>query len=380
VSGPLAGRTVVELAGIGPAPFAGMLLADMGADVIRVDRPGGADLPAATLQSDLLNRGKRSVVVDLKRPEGVAVLLALAADADVLIEGYRPGVMERLGLGPEVVLARNPRLVYGRMTGWGQHGPLASSAGHDVDYIAVTGALHAIGAAGGPPQIPLNLLGDFGGGSTYLVMGVLAALLEAGTGRGQVVDAAIVDGTAHLLALTHTMLNSGRWADERGANLLDGGTPFYAVYATSDGGHMAVGALEPRFFAELVRLLDLPPGVLEPATQHDPASWPAMRRTLAETFARRTRAEWTEVFAGTDACVAPVVALREAAAHPHIAARGTVTDTDGVLQPGVAPRFSHHPTAAPGRSPALGAHTREVLDKLALDTDRLLADGVAVQA
>jgi alpha-methylacyl-CoA racemase len=376
--GPLAGTTVIELAGIGPGPFACMALADMGADVIRVERPTASDLPPAPPKVDVLNRGKRSIVLDLKRPEAVEILLALAARADVLVEGYRPGVAERLGVGPDAVWARNPALVYGRMTGWGQTGPLAATAGHDIGYIAITGALGAIGEAGGPPQIPLNLIGDFGGGSTYLVMGILAALLEAGrSGRGQVVDAAIVDGAAHLLAAIHTLLGSGRWVDRRGSNMLDGGTPYYAVYETSDGRHMAVGALEPKFYAELVRLLELD---VNPADQHDRERWPGLRTALAEAFGARTQAEWTEVFDGTDACVAPVVGLREAAAHPHIADRGSIVEVDGVLQPGMAPRFSAHPVAAPPAAPVPGQHTKEVLAQAGLDVDGLVASGVAIQA
>ncbi|MGQ0837544.1 CaiB/BaiF CoA transferase family protein [Actinokineospora sp.] len=372
--GPLAGTTVIELAGIGPGPFACMALADMGADVIRVERPTAAGLPKA----DVLNRGKRSIVLDLKRPEAVRTLLALAARADVLVEGFRPGVAERLGVGPDAVWAHNPKLVYGRMTGWGQAGPLASSAGHDIGYIAITGALGAIGEAGGPPRIPLNLVGDFGGGSTYLVMGILAALLEAGrTGRGQVVDAAIVDGAAHLLAAIHSLLGSDRWVDRRGSNMLDGGTPYYAVYETSDGRHMAVGALEPKFYAELVRLLELD---VDPADQQVPEHWPALRAALAEAFGRRTQGEWTRLFDGTDACVAPVLSLREAAAHPHIAERGSLVEVDGVLQPGTAPRFSAHPVAPPAAPPAPGQHTMEVLRQAGLDAEALVAGGVAVQA
>ncbi len=269
--GPLSGCRVVELAGIGPGPFAGMILADLGAEVVRVDRPAPGEPRAERF--DVLGRGKKSVVLDLKRPEAVAAVLDLVAAADALIEGYRPGVAERLGLGPAECLARNPRLVYGRMTGWGQEGPLAQQAGHDIAYIAVTGALHAIGEEGGPPQIPLNLLGDFGGGSTYLVIGVLAALWAVrGGAPGQAVDAAIVDGAAHLLAMTHGMLAAGGWADERGVNLLDGGAPYYAVYATADGRHMAVGALEPKFYAEFLARLGLDE---DPARQHDRSGWAA---------------------------------------------------------------------------------------------------------
>jgi alpha-methylacyl-CoA racemase len=376
MTGPLTGTTVVELAGIGPGPFAAMLLADLGADVVRVERPAGGDVPAAN-PADVLNRGKRSVVLDLKDPAAVEAVLALCADADVLIEGNRPGVTERLGLGPEDVWARNPRLVYGRMTGWGQDGPLASRAGHDIGYIAVTGALHAIGEHDGPPQVPLNLLGDFGGGSTYLVVGVLAALLEArGTGRGQVVDAAIVDGTSHLLAAIHTLLGSGRWRDERGVNLLDGSTPYYAVYPTSDGGHMAVGAIEPKFYAQFVELLGVD---VDPTLQNDRSTWPDTRARFTAAFATRTRSEWTAVFEGTDACVAPVLSLTEAASHPHVAARGSVVERDGLLRPGPAPRFPAHPGDADRPAYAPGADTRAALAAAGVDVDALLSAGAAVQ-
>jgi alpha-methylacyl-CoA racemase len=349
--GPLSGCRVVELAGIGPGPFAGMILADLGAEVVRVDRPVAGERPGSE-RFDVLGRGKKSVVLDLKRPEAVAAALGLVAAADVLIEGYRPGVTERLGLGPAECLARNPRLVYGRMTGWGQDGPLAQQAGHDIAYIALTGVLHAIGEQGGAPQIPLNLLGDFGGGSTYLVIGVLAALWAVRSGApGQVVDAAIVDGAAHLLAMTHGMLAAGAWADELGVNLLDGGAPFYAVYATADGRHMAVGALEPKFYAEFLARLGLDE---DPARQHDRNGWAALRRRIADTFATRTQSEWTEAFSGSDACVAPVLGLREAADHPHVAARGTLVSRDGVLQPAPAPRFSATQAAPVAPPPAPG--------------------------
>ena len=348
--GPLSGCRVVELAGIGPGPFAGMILADLGAEVVRVDRPAPGEPRAEPF--DVLGRGKKSVVLDLKRPEAVAAVLDLVAAADALIEGYRPGVAERLGLGPAECLARNPRLVYGRMTGWGQDGPLAQQAGHDIAYIAVTGALHAIGEEGGPPQIPLNLLGDFGGGSTYLVIGVLAALWAVrGGAPGQAVDAAIVDGAAHLLAMTHGMLAAGGWADERGVNLLDGGAPYYAVYATADGRHMAVGALEPKFYAEFLARLGLDE---DPARQHDRNGWAGLRQRIAGRFALRTQADWTLVFDGSDACVAPVLGLREAADHPHLAARGTLVARDGVLQPAPAPRFSATPAGPVAAPPARG--------------------------
>ncbi|MEE2033024.1 CaiB/BaiF CoA transferase family protein [Rhodococcus chondri] len=378
-TGPLAGLTVLELAGIGPAPFACMHLADMGATVIRVDRPSGGETAGPPPEEDLLNRGKQSVVLDLKQPSAVEAFLTLVETADVVVEGFRPGVAERLGIGPDAVWARNPKVVYGRMTGWGQFGPLAHTAGHDLGYIAVTGALHAIGTAGGPPQIPLNLVGDFGGGSAYLVIGILAALREAElTGRGQVVDAAIVDGASHLLAGTHALLATERWTDERGVNLLDGGAPFYSVYETSDGRYMAVGSIESKFYAELLRLLELDE---DPRAQNDRDGWPALRKRLAEVFQLRTQSEWTEIFAGTDACVAPVLSLRESAHHVHLAERGTIVAPDGVLQPGFAPRFSahSHPTEIP-LPPALGEHTRAVLTGAGVNADGLIAEGVAAQA
>jgi alpha-methylacyl-CoA racemase len=377
MTGPLQGLKVVEIAGIGPGPFAAMLLADLGAEVIRVDRPGGGGLSLG--DRDVLNRGRRSVAVDLKHPDGAEVVLRLAERADVLIEGYRPGVAERLGIGPQACLARNPRLVYGRMTGWGQDGPLAATAGHDLAYIAVTGTLHAIGRAGGPPQVPLNLVGDFGGGSMYLVVGVLAAVWEAArSGRGQVVDAAIVDGTAHLSAIMHGFVSLGLWRTERGTNLLDTGAPFYDVYETSDGEYMAVGAIEPQFFAVLVELLGIAERVPE---QNDRERWPELRELIASTFRTRTRQEWTEVFAGSDACVAPVLSAREAPEHPHLAARGTLVERDGLTQPAPAPRFSR--TAAElGLPPcAPGAHTLEALKAWGFeDADALAAAGAVVQA
>ncbi|WP_416955363.1 CaiB/BaiF CoA transferase family protein [Streptomyces sp. Agncl-13] len=377
-TGPLSGCRVVELGGIGPGPFAGMLLADLGAEVVRVDRPERADEPDAGGPGDVLNRGKRSVVLDLKHPAGPAALLQLAAHADVLIEGFRPGVTERLGIGPHECLARNPRLVYGRMTGWGQTGPLAAAAGHDLTYIALTGALGAIGDTGGPPQIPLNLVGDFGGGGCYLVIGVLAALHAVGsTGVGQVVDAAIVDGTAHLLASTFGKLGRGVWTDERGVNQLDGGWPFYAVYGTKDGRHVAVGALEAKFYRRLIELLKLD---VDPDLQHDRATWPELRRRLAERFAERTRDEWAALFEGTDACVAPVLGLAEAAAHPQLAARGSLFARDGVVQPAAAPRFSATPSSPGPAAPPVGADTRAVFrDWEIAGVDELVDSGAAVQ-
>ncbi|MFJ7152577.1 CaiB/BaiF CoA transferase family protein [Streptomyces sp. NPDC100445] len=340
-AGPLHGVRVVELAGIGPGPFAAMLLADLGADVVRVDRPGGPGL-AVDPAYDVTNRNKRSVVVDLKTPDGAARVLDLAERADVLVEGYRPGVAERLGVGPADCHARNPRLVYGRMTGWGQDGPLARRAGHDISYIALTGALGMTGRPGEPPAAPANLLGDYAGGSLYLAVGVLAALHHArASGTGQVVDAAIVDGTAHLSTMIHGMLAAGAWQDRRAANLLDGGCPYYGTYETADGGHMAVGALEERFYDEFLRLL----GLDDPSSARtDPARWDELRARIAARFRSRTRAEWTAVFEDTDACVAPVLTLREAPHHPHLAARGTFTDHGGITQPAPAPRFSATPT------------------------------------
>ena len=389
--GPLDGVRVTELAGIGPGPFTGMLLADLGADVVQVERPGGGSLPVQQ-SVQVVNRGKRSVVVDLKDPRGLDVVLRLAERSDVFLEGYRPGVAERLGAGPADLLARNPKLVYGRMTGWGQDGPLAPAAGHDIGYLAVTGALHAIGEADGPPQIPLNYLGDYGGGSMFLALGVVSALVCArATGRGQVVDAAIVDGASVLQAATWGYLASGMWTDRRGSNLLDGGTPFYSVYATCDGRHMAVGALEPKFYATLIELLFAPEGA--PADlpgQHDMARWGELRQALAARFATRTQAEWAKVFDGSDACVAPVLPMKEAPAHPHLAARGTYVEVDGVTQPAPAPRFA--PGTGPGgaappaalpthRIPVPGEHTREILTELGVPgAEDLLSSGIARQS
>ncbi|MEU2068938.1 CaiB/BaiF CoA transferase family protein [Streptomyces anulatus] len=340
--GPLTGVRVVELAGIGPGPFAAMLLADLGADVVRVDRPGGAGLgidPA----SDLTNRNKRSVLLDLKSDEGPARVLDLVERADILIEGYRPGVAERLGVGPEACLARNPKLVYGRMTGWGQDGPLAERAGHDIAYLALTGTLSMIGKPDEPPVVPANLVGDYAGGSLYLVVGVLAALQHARAhGEGQVVDAAIVDGAAHLATMIHGMLAAGSWQDRRGTNLLDGGCPFYGTYATSDGGHMAVGPLEGQFYAEFIGLLGIADAFPD---RWDLARWDELRAAVTERFSTRTRAEWTEVFDGTDACVAPVLSLTEAPHHPHLAARSTFVEHSGLTQPAPAPRFSVTPVS-----------------------------------
>lgn len=339
-AGPLAGIRIVEFAGIGPGPFAAMLLADMGAEIVRVDRLGGADPYSHTV----IRRSRASVEANLKDPADVAVVLDLLLHADALIEGFRPGVMERLGIGPDVVLARNPRLVYGRMTGWGQEGPLAQAAGHDLNYIAITGALAAIGPAEHPVP-PLNLVGDYGGGSLYLIMGMLAAIISAGrTGHGQVVDAAICDGAASLMAMFSELSSQDRWTDRRAANLLDGGCPWYRTYACRDGLHVSLGALEPQFWARFLDLTGLTddPGL---AGREDRARWPAIEARLAELFLTRTRADWCGLLEGSDACFAPVLALGEAAAHPHLAARGTFVTVGGVRQPAPAPRFSRTPSA-----------------------------------
>jgi alpha-methylacyl-CoA racemase len=360
--GPLVGLRVVELAGIGPGPHAAMLLADLGADVVRIERPseGKQGLQLAPVADDQMLRGRRSVMLDLKDPAGRETTLRLVEQADVLIEGLRPGVTERLGVGPADCHARNPRLVYGRMTGWGQAGPLADRPGHDINYIALTGALHAIGNAGAKPVPPLNLVGDFGGGSMFLVFGVLAALWERDrSGAGQVIDAAMVDGVSVLAQMFWSLRAGGLWSDERGSNLLDSGTPFYDTYACADGRYVAVGALEPQFYAALLDGLGLTDEDLP--GQLDPAGWPALRQRFTDAFASRGRDEWVAVFEGTDACVAPVLSFAEVPAHPHIAARGTVITIDGVPQAAPAPRFSRTRPDRPTPPPKPGADTANVL-------------------
>ena len=375
-SGPLSGIRVVELAGLGPAPMAALMLAELGADVVRVDRPSGAEGGLGDLSG--LSRSRPSSCVDLKHPAGRGVVLRLLTDADVLVEGFRPGVTERLGLGPEVCLAANPRLVYARMTGWGQNGPLADSAGHDITYAAVSGALHLVG----PPERPIppaNLLADLGGGAMYLLVGILAALqARMRTGAGQIVDAAMVDGAASLVSMLYAMVGAGHWRDERGVNLLDGGSPFYDTYACADGRFVAVGALEAPFYAELLAGL----GVSHPAGQWDRLAWPALRATLAARFAERDRDTWVEVFAGSDACVAPVLSLTEAPSHPHHVARGTFVDLDGIPTPRVAPRFSATPAGPPGVAPVPGADTAAYLLAHGFSADEvrgLLAEGAIEQ-
>jgi alpha-methylacyl-CoA racemase len=376
-TGPLKGIKVVEIAGIGPSPHACMILADLGADIIRIERPGGQMLTGGS--HDLLNRGRPSVALNLKDPAAVATVLELVEGADVLIEGMRPGVTERMGIGPDDCFARNPRLVYGRMTGWGQTGPWSQVAGHDMNYIAITGTLHGLGQVPGKPQFPTNLVGDFGGGSTYLVIGILAALLEARvSGQGQVIDAAIVDGTANLNAMTAAFLAGGNFQESRASNLLDGGAPYYDIYETSDGKHMSVGALEPQFYEVFVDLL----GIRETAPdRYDLARYDELRAIITEKFLARTQAEWCAVFDGTDACVAPIVPLTEAFEHPHMKAREVFVERDGYVQPQPAPRFSRTAaTLSLPPAPVAGAHTREALAAWGIDdVDALIASGAAVQ-
>ncbi|HSE08122.1 MAG TPA: CaiB/BaiF CoA-transferase family protein [Nocardioidaceae bacterium] len=377
-TGPLRGIKVVELAGIGPGPHAAMLLADLGADVVRVEKPGGA-LSAGARETDLLTRGRPSIAMDLKNPAAVETVLDLVARADVFLEGMRPGAAERLGLGPEECHARNPRLVYGRMTGWGQDGPLAHTAGHDMNYIGISGSLHGLGQTPSKPQFPTNLLGDFGGGSTYLVIGVLAALLESRvSGEGQVVDAAIVDGSAHLNAMLASMIAGGGWREERKVNLLDGGMPFYDIYETSDGRHMAVGSLEPKFYDELIKGLGLAGEVPD---RYDFERHDELRSLIAGRFRERTQAEWAAVFDGTDACCTPILPLTEAAEHPHLKARQTYVTRDGQLQPAPAPRFSRTaPSLTTGPSVA-GGQSRAALEAWGIqNVDELIDSGAVVQA
>jgi alpha-methylacyl-CoA racemase len=343
MGGVLDGFRIIEMAAIGPVPWCCMLLADMGAEIVRIDRAGASAAAAPRSAEGPMTRGRRSIALDLKQPAEVERLLALIADADALVEGMRPGVMERLGLAPAVCLARNPRLVYGRMTGWGQTGPLALRAGHDINYIALTGALHAIGPAGHAPVPPLNLIGDYGGGGAFLAIGLLAAMLQAArSGQGQVVDAAMVDGAAALMTLPYAWRAAGEWRDERGTNLLDGGAPWYGIYETADAKHMAVGAIEPQFYAELLRGLALDPAALP--DRADRAQWPALRAALAARFITRERDAWAAIFDPLDACVSPVLSLGEAPQHPHNVARGVFVELQGAPHPAPAPRFSATPS------------------------------------
>ena len=369
--GPLTGVKVIEIAGIGPGPFCAMMLADMGAEVLRIDRAQHAGRSNETYaRADALNRGRRSVAVDLKNPDGVELVLDLVGRADALVEGFRPGVAERLGIGPDQCHARNPRLVYGRMTGWGQEGPYASAAGHDINYIALAGSLHPIGRAGERPVPPLNLVGDFGGGGMLLAFGLACALFEArGSGEGQVVDAAMVDGAALLATMVHGFHAIGVWADERGVNMLDGAAHFYDTYETSDGKYISLGSLEPQFYAELLEKTGLATEDLP--DQNDRSQWPAMKERLADLFRERTRDEWCELMDASDVCFAPVLSLAEAPEHPHNVHRGTFLEIEGVVQPAPAPRFSRTPSAVPDRPPLAGEHTDEALADWGVDPGRI---------
>ncbi|MFS2100370.1 CaiB/BaiF CoA transferase family protein [Variovorax sp. Varisp85] len=374
--GPLKGTRVVEIAAIGPAPFSAMLLADMGADVIRIERKGERPR-AGSGTADVLQRGRRSIALDLKQPGAASVVLKLVEQSHMLIEGFRPGVMERLGLGPDTCLARNPALVYGRVTGWGQQGPLAQRAGHDIDFMAISGALHGMGDPDRPPMPPLNLVGDFGGGGMLLAFGMACALIEAQrSGRGQVVDAAMSDGSALLMSMLYGYLAMGRWKAERGANFLDGSSPFYRCYQCADGKWLAVGAVEANFYRELLRRCGLPEALLD--SQWDEPSWPQTRRLFEETFRTRERDDWCELLVGVDTCVAPVLDMHEAPAFAHNVARGTFVEIDGVTQPAPAPRMSMTPGRA-GRIAAPGEHTRAILSDLGLsdmEIARLESEGV----
>ena len=375
--GPLSGITIIEMAGLGPAPFAAMMLADQGARVIRVERPGAAPAPR-----NVLCRNRSSIIVDLRTPAGRDVVLDLIEQADALIEGFRPGVMERLGLAPDTCMQRNPKLVFGRMTGWGQSGPLAATAGHDLNYISLTGVAHAVGHAGQAPVHPLNLVGDYGGGGMLLAFGVMCALWEARhSGQGQVIDAAMVDGASALMAEYYSFMANNEFSDQRGTHLLDGGAHFYSMYQTLDGEYISVGALEPKFYAELLERLGMDGEPLP--EQYDQTQWPEMKARLAELFATRTRAEWCELLEGTDACFAPVLYLGEVAEHPHHAARGTIIEVDGVKQAAPAPRFERTPAAQPQPPRMPGQDTRSVLESLGYSEQRvseLLDSGAVMQA
>jgi alpha-methylacyl-CoA racemase len=371
--GPLDGIRIIELAGIGPAPFGCMVLSDLGAEVVRIDRAAAVGGNPDRLPIDILARNRRSIGVDLKHPEGVATVLDLVEGADALVEGFRPGVCERLGIGPDVCLERNPRLVFARMTGWGQDGPLGPTAGHDINYISIAGALGPIGRAGERPVPPLNLVGDFGGGGMLLALGVTAALLETkASGQGQVVDVAMVDGSALLMSMIHSFLAMGAWKDERGVNLLDTGAPFYDVYETADGGYLSIGSIEPQFLAIVLEVTGLDAEV-DVAGMNDRSDWPRLKQRVAEVIKTRTRDEWVEAFDGLDGCVAPVLSMTEAPQHPHNVARGVFVDTNGVTQPAPAPRFSRTPASISGPPASPGQHTDEVLADWGLDASRISA-------
>lgn len=369
--GPLAGIKVIEIKGIGPGPYAGQVLADLGAEVIVVERaskPNSIALPSAM---DVNSRGKKSIALDLRKPEGLEVLLTMVERADAIFEGNRPGVAERLGFGPDVCLERNPRIVYGRMTGWGQTGPLAHSAGHDYNYISLTGAAAAIGTKETPVP-PLNVVGDFAAGSLFLVIGMLSALLDAkSSGKGQVVDAAITDGSAHLMSIFYSLDKLGLFNSAREANLLDGGTPFYGAYETADGKHVSVGPIEPQFFAEMVQKAGLPESFIP--EQNNPQKWPEIKSALTATFKTKTRDEWVEIFEGSDACVAGILDIKEAVEHPHNKARGTYVEVNGQMQPAPAPQFSRSHSDAPAAPPAEGADTKAVLNEWGFDSNAIEA-------
>lgn len=381
--GPLAGITIIEIAGLGPGPFAAMSLADMGANVIRVERPGGG-LFAAQQDSrlDVLNRGKRCIGVNLKTPEGVDTVLKLIEEADGLLEGNRPGVMERLGLGPDICLQRNPKLVYGRMTGWGQDGPLANEVGHDLNYVALTGALHAMGRAGEKPAIPLNLVGDFGGGGMMLAYGMVCALLESRTsGEGQVVDAAMIDGAATLMASSYAANQVGFWSDERGTNVLDSGAHFYEVYETADGKYVTIASVEPQFYAALMEALGEDAEGME--NQWDMDNWPLFKEKLTALFKQRTRDQWDSFFDGLDICYSPVLSMAEVRHHPHHQARSTFIDDGDIWQPAPAPRYSRTPGKVQRPPAAVGAHSTEILAEFGFEQDAidaLLQSGAVKQA
>lgn len=365
MSGPLNGMKVVEMEGLGPAPLAGQFLSDLGAEVTLITRKSGKPDP-----TDINNRGKRSVALNLKTPDGIEAALRLIERTDVLIEGFRPGVMERIGLGPDTCHGRNPGLVYGRMTGWGQTGPMAQMAGHDINYLGLTGVLNAIGKKDEPPIPPLNIAADYAGGTMFLLLGILSALFERqSSGKGQVIDAAMVDGAPALLALVHAMIARGRWGEERESNWLDGGAPFYRTYECADGKYVSVGPLEPQFFSELVDLAGLPED--HKATQYDETSWARRRDSYAKVFKAKTRDEWVAIFDGTDACVGPVLSWSEAPEHPHMQARGVFTERDGVMQVTPAPRFDRTPPGPVGTPPAPGADTDSVLAELGYDADTI---------
>jgi alpha-methylacyl-CoA racemase len=373
--GPLKGIKILEIAGIGPGPFCAMMLADNGAEVVRIDRASGhGGGVVGDPRKDILNRGRRSIAVNLKSAEGVATVLDMVAQADGLIEGFRPGVMEKLGLGPDVCFARNPKLVYGRMTGWGQDGPMANAVGHDINYISLAGALHAYGRAGEKPVPPINMVGDFGGGGMLLAFGMVTALLEAHrSGQGQVIDAAMIDGAASLMAMIWAFKGMGIWRDERGVNILDTGAHFYDVYETSDGKFMSLGAIEPQFYADFLRRVGLAEDAELAHEQMLMPKWPAFKEKLTAVFKTKTRDEWAAILEGTDACAAPVLSLSEAPHHPHIKARGTLVEVNGIMQPAPSPRFSRTANDGPGLVAMPGEHGAEILSDWGFAADRIAA-------